>query len=206
MSADAMSGPAPVPGPECPPDAAAGGDPSVALVASYRRAALRMTGLAFVNPALEVEAVGFALWNGHWLGVLVTPWFMNLVLAPGDRAQWPAVAAGAKRMFTFPAGQYEFIGARDDDVGDFLACSLFSPVLEFEDHATARLVAELAREALFDGDNAEAPEAPADRCRPNARDRDRVDACTAAGRRRGGARRPLVQAQLPARTFPGRRS
>ena len=34
-------------------------------------------------------------------------------------------------------------------------CSLFSPVHEFGDHATARLVAQLAREALFDPANAE---------------------------------------------------
>ena len=32
----------------------------------------------FVNPALAVEAVGFRPWEDHWLGVMVTPWFMNL--------------------------------------------------------------------------------------------------------------------------------
>ena len=47
----------------------------------------------------------------------------------------------------------------DPVVGEYQMCSLFSPALEFEDHAAARLVATLAREALFDVSNAEQPEA-----------------------------------------------
>ena len=111
-------------------------DPSPALVAAARAASSRMEGLAFVNPALAVEAVGFAPWNGHWLGVLLTPWSMNLVLAPREPVAWPDVAQGAKLRMRFPAGDYDFVGARDDAVGATLVCSLFSPVLEFEDQAT----------------------------------------------------------------------
>ena len=40
----------------------------------------RMQGLPFINPALSVEAVEVGPWNGHWLGVLITPWFMYLML------------------------------------------------------------------------------------------------------------------------------
>lgn len=119
-----------------------------------------MQGLAFVNPALEVEAVGFAPWERHWLGVMLTPWFMNLMLLPCDPAAWQPLAQGAKRRYRFPAGDYEFVGANDADVGEYQSCSLFSPLLEFDDHETARLVATLAREALFDPANAEVPEMP----------------------------------------------
>ena len=70
-----------------------------------------MHGLPFVNPALAVEAVGFAPWEGRWLGVMVTPWFINLVLAPLDPAQWRSLGQGEKRRYRFPAGDYEFIGA-----------------------------------------------------------------------------------------------
>jgi [NiFe] hydrogenase assembly HybE family chaperone len=119
-----------------------------------------MHGLGFVNPALDVEAIGFARWQGRWLGVIVTPWCINLVLAPHDPAAWQPLPPGAKRRYAFPAGDYEFVGASDDVLGDYQVCSLFSPVLEFDDHATARLVAELAREALFDDANADVPEMP----------------------------------------------
>lgn len=131
-------------------------NPAPALEAAYRRAhATRMAGLPFLNDRLAVEAVGFAPWKAHWLGVVVTPWFMNLVVAPREAAQWRSLPAGEKRRFRFPAGEYDFVSAREDGVGEFFCCSLFSPVGEFEDQATACFVAEHALAALLDPANDE---------------------------------------------------
>jgi hypothetical protein len=58
--------------------------------------------------------------------------------------------------YRFPATDYDFIGARDATIGDYQMCSLISPP-DFADHESARLVAQLAREALFDPANAEVP-------------------------------------------------
>jgi len=135
-------------------------DPSPRLNAAFREVAKRMEGLGLTNPALEVEAVAFEPWEAHWLGVMVTPWFMNLVLLPRDRGLWQTLPVRAKRKLHFPAGVYEFIGADDPLIGEHQTCSLFSPMQDFEDHAAARLVARLAREALFDAANAEVPEYP----------------------------------------------
>lgn len=136
-------------------------DPSARLTAVFRAAAARMEGLDLVNPALSVEAVGFAPWGAHWLGVMLTPWFMNLTLLPRNPRAWLPLETGAKRRYAFPAGEYEFVGADDPVLGAYQVCSLFSPVHEFADHETARLVATLAREALFDAGNAAAAELPA---------------------------------------------
>ena len=136
-------------------------DPSERLTAAFRAAAARMQGLDVVNPALAVEAVGFAPWDEHWLGVMLTPWFMNLTLLPRNARAWQPLAIGAKRRYTFPAGEYEFVGANDAAVGAYQVCSLFSPMHEFADQETARLVATLAREALFDAANAAVAEMPA---------------------------------------------
>ena len=130
-------------------------DPSAPLEAAYRRVQARMAGLPFVNDRLAVEAVGFAPWKAHWLGVVVTPWFMNLVVAPREAAQWRSLPAGEKRRFTFPAGDYDFVSAREEGVGEYFVCSLFSPVTEFEDQATARFVAAHALAALADPANDE---------------------------------------------------
>jgi [NiFe] hydrogenase assembly HybE family chaperone len=134
---------------------AAVGESQARLVAVFRAAAQRMHGLGLVNPALTVEAVAFGPWEDRWLGVMVTPWFMNLALLPRNPGETPPLKVGAKRQYAFPAGVFEFIGASDPAVGDFEMCSLFSPMDEFADQATARLVATLAREALFDDANAE---------------------------------------------------
>ena len=38
-----------------------------------------MRDVPMLNAALRVQAVGFRPWGAHWLGVLVTPWFMSPV-------------------------------------------------------------------------------------------------------------------------------
>ena len=109
----------------------------------------RMTGIPILNPALRVEAVALRPWEGHWVGALVTPWFMNLVVLPGGGA-WCGVRDRESVWYEFPSGRFEFIAGSEPGVGAFHACSLFSPVLEFGDHETAREVARLAVESLFD--------------------------------------------------------
>jgi [NiFe] hydrogenase assembly HybE family chaperone len=135
-------------------------DPSPRLNAAFRAIARRMDGLNFVNPAIDVEAVAFAPWESHWLGAMVTPWCINLMLLPRDPSGWTSLPQGRKRRYAFPAGEYEFISSRDDAVGEYQMCSLISPVLELPDHATARQVAEMARAALLDPANAPVPEGP----------------------------------------------
>jgi len=145
-------------------------DPSPRLDAAFRAAATRMPP-GLVNVALDVEAVGFAPWQGHWLGVMVTPWFMNLMLLPRAQSRWQSLRVGDKRTVQFPAGIYEFIGASEPSVGEYQSCSLFSPMDQFENHEAARLVAQLARQALLDPANAEQPEDARD-ARPAAGDED----------------------------------
>lgn len=135
-------------------------DPSRALEAGYQAAAERMRGLPIYNEALQVEAVGFHQWDGQWLGVVITPWFMNLTLAPADPSAWSSLPVRGKRKLRLPAGDFEFIGAEDERVGEFQTCSLFSPMTQFADQEGARLVAQLSLQALFDPANAEVPPAP----------------------------------------------
>ncbi|PWB64057.1 MAG: [NiFe]-hydrogenase assembly, chaperone, HybE [Betaproteobacteria bacterium] len=130
-------------------------DPSPRLEAAFERIRkTRMEGLPFLNPKLRVEAVGFRPWQGEWLGALVTPWFVNLVLMPGD-GPWTTLPEGDERFVTLPAGRFRFICGRDGELGEYHACSLFSPAQQFEDHATARAVAAASLEALFDAGNDE---------------------------------------------------
>ena len=159
-------------------------DPSPRFEAATRAAAARMAGLPIVNPALSVEAVGFVPWEGCWLGIVVAPWFMNLVLAPRDPAVWQPLARGEKRKYHFPAGTYDFIGARDDVVGEHLSCALFSPMDLFDDQPTAVLTAKLALAALFDAAHAPVPRTAAGRTHRSA------------GRDPGGGRDADVQARL----------
>ena len=125
----------------------------------------RMRDVPLLNHALAVEAVGFRPWAEHWLGVLVTPWFMNLVLMPRVSARWQPIAEGQSRHYLFPAGVFEFIGGHDPLIGDYQACSLFSPMFEFATIRGARDTAVAALAALFDPTHRETGEDPVQRAK-----------------------------------------
>lgn len=94
------------------------------------------------NPALEVACVGFRAWGERIFGVLVTPWFMNLVLAPAGSCETQSVA--------FPSGAIAF--GRSDLPGfePVLMCSLFSPMQGFADQDAALATALAALDGVFD--------------------------------------------------------
>ena len=122
----------------------------------------RMAGLPFVNPRLRVELVGLREWEGQRLGVLVTPWSINVLLLPGEGA-WHRVPAGVERFVDLPAGRFRFISAHDEVLGEYHACSLFSPALEFADHEAARATAEASLAALFHAGSTAAARSPVSR-------------------------------------------
>ena len=137
----------------------------------------RMVDVPILNEALRVEAVGFVAWGDEALGVLVTPWFMNLMLVPaagseqrpGDKTFVSVPAAGGeqrlgdKTFVSFPGGDLEFIAAYEDGIGHYRMCSLFSPVFEFADHDTAVATAAAVMERLLteaEGAGSERAQAP----------------------------------------------
>ena len=115
----------------------------VDLERAFQRVHLeRMQDVPILNPALEVAAIGFREWEGFQLGVLLTPWFMNLVLLPGENDPWPGLRPGESRQYGFPSGTYEFLLGEQEDVGRYLACSMLSPVFEFTEQAIAVAAAD----------------------------------------------------------------
>jgi len=108
----------------------------------------RMLGLPILNPELVVEAVGFKPYNGHWLGVLITPWFMDLMLLSGT-ALCPTLVEGKSQSWTFPRGILKFYGGFEAAIGSYQACSLFSPMQEFTLQEEARNAAQAILDGLF---------------------------------------------------------
>jgi [NiFe] hydrogenase assembly HybE family chaperone len=114
------------------------------LVARYEAIyAERMRDLPIVNSRLAVEAVGFEQWEGQDLGVLITPWFMNLVLLP-DSGKLVDLPQGERVECRFPSGPCEFTVYQDEELGTYLAAVLFRTVIDFPDQDVARAIAEEA--------------------------------------------------------------
>lgn len=125
-------------------------DPSAFLEAHYRQVwQTRMQDLPFVNAALGIEAIGFARHEGDWLGVVITPWFLNLFLFSGGGQLWGDIPAGQRRYLNLPCGTLQFIADDDPDIGPYQYCPLIAPVSTVPDMASARKAAVDAMRAVI---------------------------------------------------------
>lgn len=124
---------------------------AVAIEAAFERiAGTRMAGLPLNNPALRVAAVGFrTLDESHRVGVLITPWAINLVLLGERSSRDLYLTADRRRTWDFPSGSYEFMGGEEPECGPYQFCSLFSPAFEFPDQDSAVLAASQIMAELF---------------------------------------------------------
>lgn len=109
----------------------------------------RMLGMPLLNPALAVRALGFGLVNRDWLGVLITPWCMNLLMLPTTDSDWITQPPGNKFELAFPYGSFEFTVAREAQLGTYAQCSLFSPMFQFADQTAAVTAGLSALQALL---------------------------------------------------------
>ncbi|WP_169577605.1 [NiFe]-hydrogenase assembly chaperone HybE [Sinimarinibacterium sp. CAU 1509] len=127
--------------------------------AFVRIAQTRMRDFPLSNAALSVQLVGLRDWGSVRIGVLITPWSINLLLLPGaDTVGADAVQSddGFRRLgsdeqqhWTLPSASYAFYGLEDDAIGPYQTCSLFSPALEFPTQDAAVETAQAVMLALF---------------------------------------------------------
>ena len=120
------------------------------LAATYADIAERsMRDLPVFNPKLRVEAIGFHDDGARVIGIVATPWFMNVVVAASplgpDLAFRPA---GATVTHDLPSGAYDFVVGEIGDFGRLDSLSLFSPMFEFDDPEVVRATAEAAMTEL----------------------------------------------------------
>ena len=116
----------------------------------------RMADVPILNSMVRVEAVGFEPHHPDFIGVLVTPWFMNLMLVPEDPDAAAGELPGETRLCSFPAGAFEFIAGFEHGLGHYCMCSLFSPMFDFADHNAAVATAEAVMAGIMSSEEAAA--------------------------------------------------
>lgn len=109
----------------------------------------RMTDVPIINPKLKVQAVNFQIFQEDWLGILITPWFMNLMLLPQQADNWQIFNNGDKISRSFPQGEFQFILNNEPRLGVYASCSLYSPMFQFEQQSVAVATATAALKGLF---------------------------------------------------------
>ncbi len=101
-----------------------------------------MQGIPILNPAIDVQALGFQEWQGRVLGVIITPWLMNLVLLPAEGEDWSQMALGHKQPHEFPSRSYKFMINDIEGIGPCQTYSMCSPMRDFSTHQQAVQVAQ----------------------------------------------------------------
>lgn len=120
-------------------------NPSDAVEAAFFRIQReRMADVPILNPALSVEAVDFQRWQGHWLGIVITPWCMSLLLVPGCERDWLSVTENRRRFVRFSTGDLAFLGSDEAELGEYQSCPLFSPMERFATQPEAVMTARAA--------------------------------------------------------------
>ncbi len=129
--------------------------------AFFRIQQTSMAGVPILNPVLTVAAIDFQRWQGHWLGMVVTPWCMNLMLVPGSTGNWESVGVNKRRFIKFPAGEFAFLGGIEEELGEYQSCSLFSPMAKFSSQFEAVQTARAALIGLLNAPEVKHDETPA---------------------------------------------
>ncbi len=121
-----------------------------------------MRELPIYNHALQVEAIGFKPTAAGWLGVLITPWFINVMLLPKHK-QEATMPLGEKVTHKLISGEHDFSVGEDDELGRYDFLTLASPTLKYKSHQAACDVAQKALAKLLtppDEAGTDVPEQP----------------------------------------------
>ena len=102
------------------------------LLERFRGIDAAMRDLPVYNDRIAIEAIGFrAFGDDALIGIVLTPWFMNLVLLPITPEPMRMGEIGKSVLGELPAGKRSFVIGGDEVVGLYRAHSLHSPVVGF---------------------------------------------------------------------------
>ncbi|QPE16878.1 hydrogenase-2 assembly chaperone [Providencia rettgeri] len=104
-------------------------NPRPLVEAAFTRVAEQsMHDLSFLHPTMPVHASEFALFEGQWVGVVITPWMLSAIILPGPEQYWPRRVVGDKVGLILPYGEMTYTVGELDGLTQYFACSLMSPL------------------------------------------------------------------------------
>ncbi|KNC93480.1 hydrogenase-2 assembly chaperone [Trabulsiella odontotermitis] len=87
-----------------------------------------MQNLSFLHPDMPVHVSPFSLFEGQWVGCVITPWMLSALIFPGPDQRWPQRKVSEKIGLKLPFGDMTFTVGELDGVSQYFTCSLMSPL------------------------------------------------------------------------------
>ncbi|OOF47508.1 hydrogenase [Rodentibacter trehalosifermentans] len=103
-------------------------DPSALFQSSMLEVAKNMQDLPFYRQGIECYCPKFILFEQQWIGSVVTPWMLSVVILPGKDQQWEAREIGDKLTVQLPYKALTFTVSGMENIPQYLSCSLHSPI------------------------------------------------------------------------------
>lgn len=109
-------------------------NPADLLVEQYQQIAQdEMATLPFYRAEMPI-VVEMQQYEGQWLGTVLTPWMLSVVILPGPDQVWSLRKLGERIALSLPRGDMTFMVGELPKTGQQLSCSLMSPI---EPHISA---------------------------------------------------------------------
>ncbi len=120
-------------------------NPSELFRSEMVNASQNMLDLPFYRADIPCFTPNFVLFEGQWIGTVLTPWMLNIVILPGPNQQWEVKTEGDKLAIQLPYKAMTFIVSSLESIPQYLSCSLLSPL---DPNLTAEQAVQLAKDCL----------------------------------------------------------
>jgi [NiFe] hydrogenase assembly HybE family chaperone len=109
-----------------------------------------MQGINILNHELDVEAVEFQEWDDRIMGMMITPWFVSLIILPKAEENWEGGRLGEKENMSFPSRDCEMMLNEIEGFGLCKTHSIYSPCTDLPNQESARIAAAMFLRNLLD--------------------------------------------------------
>ncbi|MDU8924988.1 hydrogenase-2 assembly chaperone [Pasteurellaceae bacterium LIM206] len=120
-------------------------NPSVLFQAEMEKIKANMRDLPFYRQEVPCFCPKFILFENQWIGTVVTPWMLSLLVLPGPDQVWDWRKLGDKIAVRLPYKTFMFTVSSLANIPQYLSCSLISPLKK---QLTETQAVQLAKDCL----------------------------------------------------------
>jgi [NiFe] hydrogenase assembly HybE family chaperone len=105
-----------------------------------------MKSMPFCKSNISVKVSELQQIDGQWVGAILTPWMLSLLIFPSHNNHWIKREITSKVGISLANGDYTFVVGEHEQLGQYLSCSLLSPIEGInDDQQGAQILTDIVR-------------------------------------------------------------